>query len=94
MQFTQKEDQENSNKIAFTSQLTMAINGPNEVPNTNTTIKPSLTKFLGEKSQTFTPKILSCFSAIWQGQKSIFNQICPLLHVYRLIGWGGIHQCF
>lgn len=72
----------------------MAINGPNEAPNTNTTITPSLTKFMGEKSQMFTPKILSCFSAIWQGQKSNFNPICPLLHVYRLIDWGGILQCF
>jgi len=45
---------------------------------------------MGEKSQTFTPKILSCFSARWQRQKSIFNPICPLLHVYQLIGYGGI----
>ena len=44
------------------NQLTMAINGPNEAPNTITTIKPSFTKFKGEKSQIFTPKILSCFS--------------------------------
>jgi len=64
----------NSNKIALISQLTMAINGPNEVPNTNTTIKPSLTKFMGEKSQMFTPKSLSCFSARWQGKKVFLIQ--------------------
>lgn len=55
----------NNNKIAFINQLTMAINGPNEAPNTTTTIKPSLTKFKGEKSQIFMPKILSCFSTRW-----------------------------
>lgn len=64
--------------------LTMAINGPKEAPNTITTIKPSLTKFKGEKSQIFTPKILSCFS---MRQKEKKNQIIlPLLHIYGLTG--------
>lgn len=42
---------------------TMAMNGPNERPNTKTTMMPSLINFKGEKSQIFTPKILNCFSA-------------------------------
>lgn len=75
------------NKIVFFNQLTMAINGPNEAPNTITTIKPSLTKFKGEKSQIFTPQILSCFSARWEKYIYIFlSPICPLLHIYGLTG--------
>lgn len=40
----------------------MAMKGPNEAPKTSTTIKPSLNKCKGEKSQIFTPKIISCLS--------------------------------
>ena len=40
----------------------MAMKGPNEALNTSTTIKASLNKCKGEKSQIFTPKIISCLS--------------------------------
>ena len=41
----------------------MAMNGPNEAPNTITTTTPRFTKLTGEKSHKFTPNIFSCLSA-------------------------------
>ena len=55
--------EEKAKDLRLLKQPTMAIKGPNEAPKTSTTIKPSLNKCKGEKSQIFTPKIISCLSA-------------------------------
>lgn len=68
----------------------MAINGPKEAPNTITTVKPSLTKFKGEKSQIFTPKILSCFSTRRKEKKTDYSSFTA--HLWT--DWKGMLQCF